>query len=78
MARLKKGVSFEQLEQFGFRKGYSMDSKETIFISTDGNIQIGGRIWYDQKYYYADGCAEDIFYELVKADLVEKGFNNNI
>lgn len=83
MLKIKDNVNLEELEKFGFHKGHNSHLRNPLFISSGERpdnmsissetrtITIDRNLWIcGSDYYNFNG--EDVLFDLIKADLVEK------
>ena len=78
MLKIRDNVNLEELEKYGFEKGFRFQSLNPLPIVAivDTNrkliIQYSTSGWYDNNYWYLYDEKQDKIYDLIKADLVEK------
>ena len=86
MLKIKDNVDLKELEKYGIRKGYHLESpyeksdeREELSIDSELRIiKVGPFLWWDHNNYYGVvktyslRCGEDILYDLIQAGLVEK------
>ena len=86
MLKVKDNVDLKELEKYGIRKGYHLetpyekgDEREELSIDSETRIiNVGIVLWWDYNNYYGAvktysfRGGEDILYDLIKDGLVEK------
>lgn len=78
MLKIKDNVDLKELEKFGFEKGFrlgisSFNKFICCYIQDDKKIILTNNdCWWDNEFYYNYERGQDVIYDLIKADLVEK------
>jgi len=73
MLKIKDNVKLEELEEYGFIKGFihlKMHKQTITYVGQNKNIYINNSCWWNHEFYYCEGY--DVIYDLIQAGLVEK------